>query len=379
MLMKQNDTRGMWSVYGLYAGFALTGIGTTLLGCILPNLLVIWRLNDSQAGALFAAQFMGSALGAALVSSDYLKSTMRGYLLLIAGALVIAYFSHSAHVSLFFVFGLGLGLTMTATSMLAGSMFMTNRAAALSTLNASWCLGAVLCPIVASCWTRRWPARGLFFALALALLLVCSLASRIRPSHAKAQSDSDRDHGASSLVLIFGFAFMAFLYVGVETSVSGWMMTYVRRVIANNQSLSAAAVAGFWIALLSGRATAPLLLKRISDTELLGACLLGAIAGVLSLILSRGAIALLLSAAWSGLVLAPIFPLCMAKVLALAHDSPKTKWIFGASGLGGALLPWLTGKLSAGKDSLSIGLVLPVGVLGFMLVQLFTMRKFSRA
>jgi len=377
--MKIPDPAVMWSIPGLYTGFLLTGIGTTLLGCILPNVLVIWRLNDSQAGMLFAAQFTGSALGAALVSSDYLKSTIRGQLLLIAGAVLIAYFSHSPHVSLFFIFGLGLGLTMTATSMLTGSMFPTNRASVLSILNAYWCLGAVLCPVVASFWTRHWPARGLFLALAFAVLVVCFLTSRIGPTPANAKFDSGASHAGSSLILIFGFAVMAFLYVGVEASLSGWMMTYVRRVIADNQSWSPAAVAGFWIALLSGRATAPLLLKRISDTELLGACLLGAIAGVLSLILSHSPIAILLSSAWSGLLLAPIFPLCMAKVLALAHDSPKTKWIFGTSGLGGALLPWLTGKVSAHNASLSVGLVLPVGVLGFMLMQLFMIRKFSRA
>jgi MFS transporter, FHS family, glucose/mannose:H+ symporter len=377
--MRRNEAAALWSLYGLYAGFALTGIGTTLLGCILPNLLVMWRLNDSQAGTLFASQFAGSSLGAALVGGNYFKSTTRGYLLLIAGALSLAYFSHSPHVSLFFVFGLGLGLTMTATSMLTGSLFPTHRAAALSILNACWCLGAILCPLLASFWTRYWPARGLFLALGFAVLLVCFLIGRIGPPLATTESDSGASQDrASSLILIFGFAFMAFLYVGVEVSVSGWMMTYVRRVMADNQSWSPAAVAGFWIALFGGRATAPLLLKRIADTELLGACILGAIAGVLSLILSHSPITILVSAACSGFVLAPIFPLCMAKVLSLAHDSPKTKWIFGTSGLGGALLPWLTGKLSAHKDSLSAGLVLPVGVLGFMLVQLFTLRKFSR-
>lgn len=377
--MKITDTGATWSIAGLYAGFILTGIGTTLLGCILPTVLVAWQINDGQAGMLFAAQFIGSALGAGLVSNDYHKSTMRGYVLLIGSAFSIAHFAHSPHVSLFFIFGLGLGLTMTATSMLTGTMFCANRAAALSILNASWCLGAVLCPIVASFWTNRWPVAGLFVLFACALLAVSVLTSRMGPRPAGTEYDSDTKRKRSSLWLILGFSSMAFLYVGVETSVSGWMMTYVQRVIAADNSWSPAAVACFWMALLCGRATAPLLLRRISDVDLLSASLLGAFVGVFALILSRTPLAILLSATWSGLVLAPIYPLCLAKVLALANDSPNTKWIFGASGLGGALLPWLTGKLSVHRASLSIGLVIPISALWFMFVQLFMMQKLLRA
>ena len=373
--MRIGDVDTMWSVPWLYAGSILTGIGTTLLGCILPRVLITWQINDGQAGMLFAAQFTGSALGAALVGNDYLKSTLRGYLLLMGGALSIACFTRPPHVPLFFIFGLGLGLTMTATSMLTGSVFHTNRAAALSILNACWCHGAVLCPVVASFWTNHWPAAGLFFALAFALLLVSFVATRMEPSPVNARYDSDAKHGHSSRMLIFGFAIMAFLYVGVEASVSGWMMTYVRRVVAADNAWSPAAAACFWMALLCGRATAPWLLRRMSDLNLLGTSLFAAFLGVLWLILSHSTVGIMLSATWSGFALAPIFPLCVAKVFALANDSVNTKWFLGASGLGGALLPWLTGKLSDHKSSLTVGLIVPVAVLWFMLVQLFIIRK----
>jgi MFS transporter, FHS family, glucose/mannose:H+ symporter len=57
------------SVVWLHIGFALTGIGTTLLGCILPALAPAWHLDDRRAGIFFAAQFLGSSSGAFLVSS----------------------------------------------------------------------------------------------------------------------------------------------------------------------------------------------------------------------------------------------------------------------------------------------------------------------
>jgi MFS transporter, FHS family, glucose/mannose:H+ symporter len=111
----------------LHLGIALTGIGTTLLGCILPTLSTIWHMNDSRAGILFAAQFSGSAFGALLVGEDFFGSLMRGYLLLIASAVSLLLSSGLFQVILFLSFGLGLGLTMTATSILICSMYSGKR------------------------------------------------------------------------------------------------------------------------------------------------------------------------------------------------------------------------------------------------------------
>jgi len=96
-----------------------------------------------------------------------------------------------------------------------------------------------------------------------------------------------------------------------------------------------------------------------------------AFVGVLLLIGDRSGLTIMLSATISGLVLGPIYPLCLAKILALANDSPRTKWIFGACGFGGAILPWLTGKISAYKGSLSVGLVVPLGALAAMILLQF--------
>jgi fucose permease len=72
-----------------------------------------------------------------------------------------------------------------------------------------------------------------------------------------------------------------------------------------------------------------------------------------------GSIAIVFSAAAAGLTLGPIFPLCMAKVLALMHDSPNSKWIFAISGFGATLLPAVTGEVSTREGSLHFGLLVP--------------------
>ena len=53
----------------LYAGFALTGVVTTMLGPLLPTLISAWSIDDARAGGLFTAQFAGALVGLAATSA----------------------------------------------------------------------------------------------------------------------------------------------------------------------------------------------------------------------------------------------------------------------------------------------------------------------
>jgi FHS family glucose/mannose:H+ symporter-like MFS transporter len=359
----------MRQVRWLHLGIALTGVGTTLLGCILPTLSTIWHMNDSRAGILFAAQFSGSAFGALLVRNDFFGSLMRGYLLLIASAVSLSLFTGLFQVILFLGFGLGLGLTMTATSLLIGSISSGKRGAALALLNASWAVGAVLCPAIASVWISRWPPTYLFPVLAVAFAVTALLLGKQRAAFSVGDSNPPKIKGEQrQFRLLLIFATLAFLYVGVEVSVSGWMMTYVHRMRISSNLWPPIATSGFWIALLCGRVLAPAVLQQLSEGQLFTSSLTIAFTSTLLLLLSHSPMAIVFFAALAGLALGPIFPLCLARVLYITSDSPKAKWVFAISGLGGSLFPWMTGQISAYNASLRAGLLVPVFALGAMII-----------
>src|SRR5271168_3978620 len=75
----------------LHLGFVLTGIGTALLGCVLPALGGAWTLNDSRSGFLLATHFTRSPCCASRVQPPLPPSLIRRYLLLIAGGEYIAF------------------------------------------------------------------------------------------------------------------------------------------------------------------------------------------------------------------------------------------------------------------------------------------------
>ncbi len=367
----QTEHRGILS---LQAGFALTGVGTTLLGSLLPTLSVDWRLDDRRAGFLFAAQFCGSALGALLVGSHFFRSALRGYLLLVISALAIGFVRGEAQMLLlFFSFGLGLGLAMTSTSMWMGKIFRTRRGAVLSVLNAWWCFGAVISAPLASMWVRRFSPQHFYPVLGTAV------AASILPSACRNRVDVrlPRDVNSNQEIdwkRVAIFALIAFLYVGSETSVGGWLMSYVHRLAVANSFLAPLATSCFWLALLCGRTISPWLLRRIEELQLLTYAVMGAFLSIVMLLLLRAPLATVFSATCTGVMLGPIFPLCMARILALMHDSPRAKWTFSLSGVGAAALPALTGEVSTRAGSLHSGLFVPA----FALLLMCAMMIFDR-
>jgi len=362
-------------VAALSFGFILTGIGTNLLGCILPALSAAWHLSDSHSGFFFTAQFAGSSTGALLMQSDLNKSIVRGYLLLIAGAIAFA-FCHGHFAPLFmFCFGLGLGSSMTATSMLFGRMYTTSRGASLSLLNAFWGLGAVLCPLLATAWERFHSSDSIYLGLALAAvapLIVVGFHSRyLSGLRDEVLVLSERQCKVSLLIPL---AIFAFLYVGVESSISGWMMTYIHRLPLSSGLYAPIATSLFWIALLIGRSVAPIMLKKISESGLLTFTLCVLLVSNVMLLLSYTPVMSLTSATLAGLMLAPIFPLCLSNVLAIARGPSESRWVFAISGLGGAVLPWITGQIATLRGSLRVGLVVPLVASCIMLFLQFRTR-----
>jgi MFS transporter, FHS family, glucose/mannose:H+ symporter len=337
-------------------------------------------LSDSHSGFLFAAQFAGSSTGALLMQSDLYKSIVRGYVLLVLGAIAFALCrGHFAPLFLF-CYGLGLGSSMTATSMIFGRMFTTNRGASLSLLNAFWGLGAVACPLLATGWERVESPSSIYLGLALAAALpLVVLGLQYRYLSQLRDQVTIVSNRQTKLYLLLPLAIFAFLYVGVESSISGWMMTYVHRLPLASGLYAPIATSFFWIALLVGRSAAPMVLKRISESGLLMITLCVMLVSNVMLLLSYTPAMSIASASLAGLMLAPIFPLCLSKVLAIASGPSESRWVFAISGLGGAVVPWMTGQVASLSGSLRTGLAVPLvaGVV-MLLLQVRTQKLWRR-
>jgi FHS family glucose/mannose:H+ symporter-like MFS transporter len=359
----------------LHLGFALTGVGTVLLGSILPRLSAQWHLRDKDAGLLLLVQFAMSASGALLVRRNFWKTLACGYGLMSGGALAI-FLLQQRSLPAFGVYGLGLGLAMTSTNMLTGRRYPERMGAALALLNFSWSAGSVACPLLAAQFLRHGTASSAYVLVGLTALpfAFLPLLGSEDDLHASAVH-GPAPAGVTEATTIAYFAFLAFLYVGIEATVGNWMSTYASRTTAWTFAGSTLAVAVFWAALLLGRALTPVMLTRMPEQRLYRVCVVVTIAGVLVLLSAHSPLSILSGSAVTGLSLAPLFPLTLALFLAEIGESNNAGWVFAVAGLGGAVLSWLTGIVSNDTGSLRIGLVVP----GFAAVLMLLMMGWRRA
>ncbi|MEW6126760.1 MAG: MFS transporter [Acidobacteriota bacterium] len=352
----------------VHVGFALTGVVTTMMGAVLPMFTQRWSIDDAQAGYLFAAQNVGGLLTTLFVGEIIKRfgikaALVAGFGLLATGVAGLNVSQFGFGIAAVFLYGLGLGIALPASNILIAELNRERRAAALNILNFIWCIGAVIGTPALSLLIARlnlWlPLGGLTFVLfgigvILSQLTGCfetETQKNIQPTSSKTTDDS-------KIRFALYICAFAFLVVGIENSLSGWIASLVTRLDASQRSFASMYQAVFWVAMLFGRASAPKTLSRISEMQLL---LLGvsiATLGMATILASVNFAMILLGIFISGLGLSTIFPTTIAifsQVLG-AQAGQKSNWLFASASFGSSLLPFLVGVVSSRVTNLRVGL-----------------------
>jgi MFS transporter, FHS family, glucose/mannose:H+ symporter len=351
----------------IHVGFVLTGVMTTLLGPTLPILSARWSLNDAQAGYLFTSQFASSIIGVAISSwliqcRGYRQTLMLGMVLMGLGAGVLATANWRIGLTSVGIYGAGYGVASAASNLLISELNPNRRAAALNLLNFSWGIGAVGCPFLVAMLHRANHMMLFWYGMAslLALEALCLARIRLPMLRSETRRPSIGRIWKTRLFPILGTLF--FIYVGTETSVGGWIASYARRIDLASGTFWVVTPSFFWGALLVGRATAPLLLRRMQETNLASAGLVLSCVGVAVLLAAHGMTPVVLGAALAGLGLSSVFPINISLISRWFGDEGVRFGgvMFALAGLGGATLPWLVGLFSSQTGNLKTGLIVPL-------------------
>jgi len=373
-----DDTTAGPAVAWLALGVLLAGLGTVLLGPILPAISLRWHLTDQQTGPLFFAKFVGSFLGGISVPRKLRWGIFSGTILacLGFGAFALATGLTGGIVTLF-IAGVGLGQIIASTNILAGRRYTHQTGSALSSLNFFFSLGAVITGLIVAALEPRFGLRNLLFYIAAAFLAT-GLSGRLNwtvPStpgplepHPLAMDPAAEAIPLSTLkpqtsnlkpALFVRFALFLFLYGGLETCLVGWLTTFTVRYSDANLVGGQSAVVLLLIALTLGRALSSIALRFISEARVQRLGLILSFFFIAGLSTASHAASL---STWSillGLSLAPFFPATFALLMHRNPTAREAGFILAVSGLGAAAFPWLMGIVSTQTGSLREAMAVP--------------------
>ena len=363
------------SIFWLAAGFLLAGLGTVMLGPILPSLLHDWRLRDQQGGLLLAAKFVGSFLGGVSVPRRLRLGVVGGMTFAFVGFGLFALSGGlmSGAVCLF-IGGFGLGQIIASTNIVVGRRHREHTGSALASLNFFWSLGAVACGLIAAVVLPRFGLRGPLLTFA-GLFLLVGLGGLLHPARGAMDPGEASTMSAGKLPpqILMRFALLLFLYGGLETCMTGWLTTYTLRFSDVQLMGGQSAIVLLWSALTAGRAISSAALRAVREVTLqriglgLSALLIAA------LVTTRHGPLLSLYCVLLGLSLAPFFPTTFALLMKWRPTAREAGFILAVSGLGAALFPWMMGFVSTRSGSLRIAMVVPMGLAVALL--LLSLRK----
>ena len=363
-------------VLPLYIAFAATGVAVALPGAILPALLVRWHLGDAQAGQLFFAAWVGSALGSLVVRGSLRTTLTLGSALVACAAVCIAFLDgHGANACLA-LYGFGLGITMTSISLTRQQQVVKagrSTGTEMVRLNSAWAAGAVLCPALTARVLSHGSIRPLLLCLVIFFAVLAAWSALQSDMHASVVAKSLPWSALKSIPP--GLVCMIFLATGVEAATGGWLSTYTRRG-GDSVAATIAALACFWAGLMASRIFWSVFDRWLTHDYVVRLSVgLMVLSSALLFRVHAGSIPAI-AAFLLGFGIGPCYPLLLAWALRFQRAGS----IFFIAGVGAASLPWLMGVLSARTGSLRIGFVVPIigAVIMLTLSLLLPLRLWSR-
>ena len=344
----------------LAVDFLLAGLGTVLLGPLLPSVAHAWQLTDAQSGLLLLAKFVGAFLGGVSVPRRLGLGIFAGSLLAFAGfgAFAMSDSLLPGCIALF-VSGIGLGQIIASTNILTGRRYRSYTGSWLARLNFFWSFGAVITGVLVAAFIPRFGLRNPLLCFA-ALYFVSGMGGLLRHKRSAGEVESESEPPVSIAAgTIAFFALLLFLYGGLETCLTAWITTFTVRFSDVHLLGGQSGVVLLWASLTGGRVLASIALRHASEQAVLRTGLLLTSVMVAMLAWAHHGWTISACCILLGLGIAPFFPATFALLMRKQPPARIAGFILAVSGLGAALFPWMMGVLSTQTGSLRVAMAVP--------------------
>lgn len=349
--------------------YLLIGLAHVVMGSLLPVLLEHYGRAYSDGGRLIFSQFAGFLIGVLCAPLINRRFGKRGGIIAASLLLLVAEFififlppwGWMYVVGVMAGFGFGMIEAVIGTVIIAS---ITERTAvAMSRIEVFFGAGALLMPLIAGwliqagAWKLSFAVIAAFSAVTILLWGKLSFGSRLdgilsRASapgqHAQHETSGDsirKRYTRQAIPMLALFIVFFFLYVGTEMSLVNFLPSMLIEKWGISESDAALSVTFFWLAMTGGRLIAGTLAEKIGyRTYVLAGC-----AGAMLLL----ALFPLVDKVWGAFTLILLIGFFMSGLFSIAlvfasrmlpgTEESTPSLLIAAGGVGGAVLPLLTG------------------------------------
>lgn len=340
--------------------FAYFSVGCMVLtaNTVLDSIITEFSWTNSQGGLLITCMSMANLLMSIVGNLLMEKTGRRGAMVLYSGFMLgsFALFAVMPNPFTFYplmvIAGLAWGGINSLVNTVVTEMYHGN-ASRLNVMHACYAIGAVTFPLLVGFMTKSGLSWRVPVAIVAGLgvaLLVCSALTKL-PERVK-QVDASGRTADIQFWKELGFylsAITLFMYVGVESAASSWLSGYLKLVNPFFEQVPAQTMVSLmWAMLLVGRLIFAAISAKMNRRVLLVALATGFLVGVGGLVLfASGTVTAILFTVVLGLSMSAIYATAVANAARYVEGSAVAPGIiFGAGGLGSAVIPFVAGIVS---------------------------------
>ncbi|KAF8187039.1 major facilitator superfamily domain-containing protein [Mycena galopus ATCC 62051] len=386
--LKQHILRERVHLVALCWTLFLAGWNDGTAGPLIPRIQRVYHVGFAVVSLIFVFACVGF-IGGAMINVPLTDRLGFGKMLALGSICQIIAYSMMAPAPPFPVFvlsfvinGVGVAIQDAQANGYVASL-KHNPETKMGLLHGAYGAGALAAPLVATQFSqlRHWS----FHYLASLGIAISNTALLIAVFRMKTQDEclasvgeaagetSTSEHSTFRQILttktVHLLAFFILVYVGVEVTIGGWIVTYIIDVRHGGPS-SGYVSAGFFGGLMTGRVTLLWLNQKIGERRVLYLYSVLAIALELVVWLVPSLIGDAVAVSIVGLLLGPIYPITMnyaGRVLPRWLLTGSIGWIAGFGQAGSAVFPFITGAI-ASKTGIKVLQPLLISMMSFMIV-----------
>ncbi|KAJ7267042.1 major facilitator superfamily domain-containing protein [Mycena haematopus] len=385
---KQHVFRERVQLFALYWCLFLAGWNDGTAGPLIPRIQQVYHVGFAVVSLIFVFACVGF-IGGAMINVPLTDRLGFGKMLTLGSICQIIAYSLQAPAPPFPVFvlsfvinGVGVAIQDAQANGYVASLKHSPEIK-MGLLHGAYGAGALASPLVATQFSqlRHWSFHYLAsLGVAITNTVLLTFVFRLRTQDEclslvgeAAGETSNSEHSTFRQILstktVHLIAFFILVYVGVEVTIGGWIVTYIIDVRGGGSS-SGYVSAGFFGGLMTGRITLFWLNEKIGERRVLYLYSALAIGMELVVWLVPSLIGDAVAVSIVGVLLGPIYPITMnytGRVLPRWLLTGSIGWIAGFGQAGSAVFPFITGAI-ASKTGIKALQPLLISMMSFMIV-----------